>query len=91
MRCNHLPSCRSALAAAWAGALACCAPRRTDNAYTRSVRPIVLRGEGTPPAAWRGERRDLQADFLRLFGIGAGADNTCSRCLSYIAGLVLQP
>ncbi len=75
-----------------------------DNAYTRRVRTIVLRGEGTPPAAWRSERRDVQADFLQLFGdeastvpgivgvgIGADADNTQTRSLSYIADLVLQP
>jgi len=75
-----------------------------DNAYTRRVRMIVLRGEGTPPTAWRSERRDVQADFLLLFGdeagtvpgiigvgVGADADNTQSRSLSYIADLVLQP
>lgn len=75
-----------------------------DNAFTRRVRLIVLRGEGTPPGAWRRERRDLQADFLLLFGdeattvpgivgvgIGADADSTRSRSLSYIADLVLQP
>lgn len=75
-----------------------------DNAYTRRVRLMVLCGEGTPPGAWRSERRDVQADFLLLFGdeaatvpgivgvgIGADADNTRSRSLSYIADLVLQP
>lgn len=75
-----------------------------DNAFTRRVRLMVLRGANTPLTVWRSERRDLHADFLRLFGdeagtvpeivgvaIGADADNTQSRSLSYIADLVLQP
>jgi hypothetical protein len=53
---------------------------------------------------WRIERRDVRADFIRLFGdeatempdiigvgIGADADNTQSRSLAYIAELVLEP
>jgi Protein of unknown function (DUF3047) len=75
-----------------------------DNAFTRRIRMIVLRGVDTPLTAWRSERRDVRADFLRLFGdeaktvpdivgvgIGADADNTQSRSLSYITDLVLQP
>lgn len=75
-----------------------------DNVYTRRVRTIVLQGQGAPTAAWRSERRDVRADFLQLFGdeattvpgivgvgIGADADNTQSRSLSYVADLVLQP
>jgi hypothetical protein len=75
-----------------------------DNVYTRRIRLIVLRGAGTPLATWRTERRDLAADFLRLFGdeasevpalvgvgIAADADNTQARSLSYIADLVLGP
>jgi hypothetical protein len=75
-----------------------------DNAFTRRIRMIVLRGADTPPTAWRSERRDVRADFLRLFGdeaavvpdivgvgIGADADNTQSRSLSYIADVVLEP
>lgn len=75
-----------------------------DNAFTRRVRLIVLRGADMAPMTWRIERRDVRADFLRLFGdeatevpdiigvgIGADADNTQSRSLSYIADLVLEP
>jgi hypothetical protein len=75
-----------------------------DNAFTRRIRLIVLRGADMAPMTWRIERRDVRADFLRLFGdeatevpdiigvgIGADADNTQSRSLSYIADLVLEP
>lgn len=75
-----------------------------DNAFTRRIRLIVLRGAHTPLTAWRSERRDVHADFLQLFGdetstvpdivgvgIGADADNTQSRSLAYIADLVLEP
>jgi len=75
-----------------------------DNAYTRRIRMIVLRGAGTPLKSWQSERRDVHADFLRLFGdesrtvpdiigigIGADADNTRARSLSYVADLVFEP
>jgi hypothetical protein len=75
-----------------------------DNAFTRRIRLIVLRGADMAPMTWRIERRDVRADFLRLFGdeatdvpdiigvgIGADADNTQSRSLAYIADLVLEP
>lgn len=75
-----------------------------DNAFTRRIRLMVLRGAHTPLMAWRSERRDVHADFLLLFGdeastvpdivgvgIGADADNTQSRSLAYVADLVLEP
>lgn len=75
-----------------------------DNAYTRRVRLIVLRGADTAPKTWRSEKRDVRADFLRLFGdeatevpriigvaIAADADNTQGRSLAYIADLVFEP
>lgn len=75
-----------------------------DNPYTRRVRLIVVRGQGTPLATWRQERRDVHADFLRLFGdeasevpaivgvgIAADADNTQGRSLAYVADLRLEP
>jgi hypothetical protein len=78
--------------------------RELPNAYTRRVRYVVLQG---PPAAavgeWRTERRDLNADFLRVFGdnandvpplvaiaVGADADNTKSRSLAYLSRLRLE-
>jgi Protein of unknown function (DUF3047) len=75
-----------------------------DNPYSRRVRLIVLRGQGTPVAAWLQERRDVHADFLRLFageasevppimaiGVAADADNTQGRSLAYVADLVFEP
>jgi hypothetical protein len=72
------------------------------NAYTRRVRFIVLGGGATQH--WQAERQDLAADFLRAFGdesrrvppltaiaIGADADNTGSRSLSYLDALRLEP
>ncbi|EHR70422.1 Protein of unknown function (DUF3047) [Burkholderiales bacterium JOSHI_001] len=74
-----------------------------DNAYTRRVRLIVLRGPGTPLHAWMAERRDLRADFLRLFGdestevpplqalvLSADADNTRGHSLAHVADLNLE-
>jgi Protein of unknown function (DUF3047) len=74
-----------------------------DNAYTRRVRLMVLRGVGTPLHTWATERRDLRADFLRLFGdeaaeapplqalvLSADADNTQGRSLAHVADLNLE-
>ena len=76
---------------------------RLDNAFTRRLRNIVLRGADAPLHAWRSERRDVAADFLQLFGdesstvppllaiaIGADADNTHGRSLAHVAELALQ-
>lgn len=73
------------------------------NAYTRRMRWMVLQGQGSALGGWREERRDLQADFLRVFGdeartmprvqavlVGADADNTAGRGLGYVADLVLR-
>ncbi len=75
-----------------------------DNPYSRRLRLIVLRGQGTPVAAWQQERRDVRADFLRLFGdeasevptivaigVAADADNTRGRSLAYVADLMFEP
>lgn len=70
------------------------------NAYSRRMRYLVLRsGE---PGRWHEERRDVAADFMRLFGdeasqapavigvaVGADADNTAGRSLAFVADLVL--
>ncbi len=72
-----------------------------DNAYSRRVRYLVLRGAGDePPGAWQSESRDLAADFLQAFGvesaevpplqaiaIGADTDNTGGHAVSRVAGL----
>lgn len=68
--------------------------------FTRRLRYLVLRGGGAP--VWRSERRDVAADFLRLFGdespevpeiigiaVGADADNTHGHSIAHVADLVL--
>ena len=77
-----------------------------DNAFTRRVRYLVLESgtETADPAShWKHERRDLGADYTRLFGaesgavppivgiaVGADADNTKSHSLAYVSDLVLE-
>ena len=74
-----------------------------DNAFTRRVRMIVLRGPEAPLRGWVAERRDVAADFLRLFGdesktvpplvgvaVGADADNTKARSVGFVTGLTLE-
>lgn len=78
-----------------------------DNAYTRRVRMIVLRGQGDAPGRWFDEQRDVAADFRRAFGdewsdparlpplaaliVGADADNTGAASRAYVAGLRVEP
>ena len=74
-----------------------------DNAYSRRLRFMVLRGPESPLHTWRTERRDVAADFLRLFGdeakamvpvlgvgVGADADNTHGRSEAQVADLTLN-
>jgi hypothetical protein len=74
------------------------------NAFTRRIRCIVLEGKGAPLHQWLHEKRDVRADFLRLFGdethevppllgvaLGADADNTHAHSVAHVAGLVLEP
>jgi len=71
--------------------------------FTRRVRYLVLHSEDVPLATWVGERRNLDADFLQLFGdeakvvpplvavmLGADADNTHGHSVAYVADLVLE-
>ena len=79
-------------------------PTRTeiDNAFTRRIRMIVVRGAGTPIATWRSQSRDIGADFVRLFGdeakevppiiavaVAGDADNTHVHTVAHVADLVL--
>ena len=81
-------------------------PRGTTlhNAYTHRLRYIVLQSGTEHQRQWVEERRDIGADFLKLFGdevqvlppvigiaVGADADNTHGRSLGFVANLVLQP
>jgi hypothetical protein len=75
-----------------------------DNAFTRRQRYMVLESGSARLNQWVAERRDLGADFLKLFGdemdtvpaitgiaVGADADNTKSHSVSYVGDLVLDP
>jgi hypothetical protein len=75
-----------------------------DNAFTRRVRYLVLQSGPAQPHQWPRERRDLAADFTRLFGaespqvpplvgvaVGADADNTHGHSVAHVADLVLEP
>lgn len=75
-----------------------------DDAFSRRLRMIVLRGPNAPLQTWFDERRDIRADFLRLFGdetqqvppvIGVGvmadSDNTHGHSLAYVADIALTP
>lgn len=74
-----------------------------DNAYTRRLRMMVLRGPEAGLRNWVSEQRDVWADFKRLFAdesttvppligiaIGADADNTQGHGLGYIGSIVLE-
>jgi len=72
--------------------------------YTGRVRYVVAESGPESLRQWRSERRDVVADYLRLFGdesdtvppligvgVGADADNTHGRSLGYVAELMLLP
>jgi hypothetical protein len=76
-----------------------------DNAFTRRIRTIVVRSGRERLNQWVAERRDVVADFLKLFGtesdnavptvigiaVGADSDNTHTHSLAYVSGLTLEP
>ena len=75
-----------------------------DNAFTRRMRYLVLQGGLAQPRQWQRERRDVAADFLKLFGaesaqvppvvgvaVGADADNTHGHSVGHVADIVLEP
>jgi Protein of unknown function (DUF3047) len=75
-----------------------------DNAFTRRVRYMILESGNDRLNQWVAEKRDVGADFLRLFGdesktvlpvlgvsVGADADNTKGHTVSYVSGIVLEP
>ncbi len=75
-----------------------------DSPYTRRLRYIVLRSGAEHLHRWTAERRDITADFMKLFGneakeippligiaIGADADNTHGHSLAHAADVVLAP
>jgi hypothetical protein len=76
-----------------------------DNAFSRRTRYIVLESGPDKLKQWKSEKRDVNADFKKLFsdespnrvpmvtavGIGADADNTKAHSLGYVANIVLEP
>jgi hypothetical protein len=75
-----------------------------DNAFTRRQRYIVVESGTTRLNRWVAEKRDLGADFTRLFGaecpvvppiigiaIGADSDNTKGHSIAYVGELKLEP
>ena len=75
-----------------------------DNAFTKRMRYIVVRSGNQRLNQWVAERRDIGADFLKVFGnesdtvppvigiaIGADSDNTKSHSIGYVTGIALQP
>jgi hypothetical protein len=75
-----------------------------ENAFTRRMRYIVLQSGASRLRQWTAERRDVVADFFKLFGaettqlppiigvgVGADTDNTQSRSVGHVADLALGP
>jgi hypothetical protein len=75
-----------------------------DNAFTRRIRYIILESGSGKVGQWQSEKRNVVADFVKLYGaespkvppiigiaIGADADNTHSRSVSYVANIALEP
>jgi hypothetical protein len=75
-----------------------------DWPFSRRMRYMVLESGGEKTGRWATERRDVGADFLKLFGdesktvpailavaVGADSDNTKSHSVSYVSGIVLEP
>jgi hypothetical protein len=76
-----------------------------DNAFTRRQRYIVVESGNDRLDRWVAEKRDLAADFTKLFAdesgtvvppiigvaVGADSDNTKAHSVSYVSGLALEP
>jgi len=74
-----------------------------DNAFTRRMRYIVLESGTDRLNKWVAEKRDVGADFLKVFrdeattvppivgiAVGADADNTQSHSVAYVSGISLE-
>jgi hypothetical protein len=72
--------------------------------FTGRLRYMVLRSGNDPLHQWEHERRDIVADFIKVFGdetedlpplvgvaVGADADNTRRHSVGHAAGLQLEP
>lgn len=75
------------------------------NAFTKRIRLIVLQSGAGKLAQWQSQRRDLVADYERMFGdesegkvpevvgvaVSADADNTHGHGLAYFGDITLTP
>lgn len=75
------------------------------NAFTKRIRVIVLESGSAKLGQWIGEKRDIAADYQRLFGdesegripaitgvaVAADADNTHGHALAYFGDVTLTP
>ena len=80
-------------------------PKGTEmvSVFTKRIRQIVLRSRGDPLGQWQTERRDVAADYQRLFGkesggelppiseliVSADSDNTGDSSLAYFGDIKL--
>ena len=75
-----------------------------NNAFTKRLRYVVLQSGPEHLRQWVQERRDVGADFMRLFGtevsvlptmvgvaVGADSDNTHGHSLGFVTDLAFQP
>jgi Protein of unknown function (DUF3047) len=75
-----------------------------DNAFTRRMRYIVLESGTDRLNKWVPEKRDIGADFLKVFSdeskvvppvvgiaVGADADNTQGHSVAYVSAISLEP
>ena len=74
-----------------------------DNAFTRRMRYIVLESGTDRLNKWVAEKRDVGADFLKVFSdesktvppivgiaVGADSDNTQSHSVAYVSAITLE-
>ena len=75
-----------------------------ESPFTGRIRYVVVQSGGARLQQWIAERRDVAADFQRLYGaesdrlppivgiaVGADADNTRMQSLAFVGDLVLAP
>ena len=75
-----------------------------ESPFTGRLRYVVVQSGGGKLRQWIAEKRDVAADFRKLFGaesdrlppilgvaVGADADNTGTQSLAFVGGLVLEP
>jgi len=75
-----------------------------ESPFTGRIRYVVVQSGSGKLRQWIAERRDVAADFKRLYGaesdrmppiigvaVGADADNTGTQSLAFVGGLALEP